>query len=208
MKKNIQGLIVLSFLLLSACATNFKVMSNPDDAEVVLQSDKESKVLGKTPLKLSKMDLEKEKGKSLSISKPGFYSSSVEINDELLKGEMIFIEFKKASSHEMNLLLKGVLEASDLLQEKKYKEAITILRSLTGKHPHVAVLYELLGNAYYLQGDLERAKDFYAKSKLLSPNPKIDRVLQKIKEENPKAKSTPTPIKKKSPVKKDKAIKK
>ena len=69
----------------------------------------------------------------------------------------------------------------EFLKEKKYFEAIELLKLNASTYPNSFNVYDSLGEAYYLKGDLKSAKYYYNKSLELNPkNQNAINVLKKI----------------------------
>ncbi len=75
----------------------------------------------------------------------------------------------------------GVAQAQAQIAAKNLDQAITLLNSLVAEFSEVSVLYDLLGNAYYLKKDLDSALANYTRSKSInSENKSTERMIKKI----------------------------
>jgi Flp pilus assembly protein TadD len=64
----------------------------------------------------------------------------------------------------------AVEEASELLHEERYREAMVELRQVLGKDANNPYAYHLLGIAFFEVGELEAARDAYAACLKLAPS--------------------------------------
>ena len=63
-----------------------------------------------------------------------------------------------------------VAEALMKIQKKKLREAESLLMRLVDEFPNISVVYDLLGNVYYMMGDRVAAKAQYLKADSINPN--------------------------------------
>jgi len=179
--------LFLFLIVLGACSTSssIKLRSVPDGATVsAIESDGSSRSLGKTPLETS------ESMQSLLIEKEGFESSRIFVgrlqsqNYEYSVKLTAKAEDPKVtdikSRHER--LAKTIAKAHNLINNKRYSEADSLLVNLTNEYPYVSVGYDLLGNISYLQKDFRRAIGYYQKSLELNPeNVETKQVLDRLR---------------------------
>lgn len=183
---NASCLVVLSILssLVAGCASNtLQVRSTPDGADVslVAQDGSVSK-LGKTPLTLdsgTNMAL-LSSVTQVRVSKEGFLTQSAvvpSLGDLGGSGSLQFnlseTELPKvcsAQDDDLNELARNIAEGSALIQKRRFSDAAQLFQSLAVKFPSVATVYDLLGNAYYLQKDFVKALAAYRRSHSISPN--------------------------------------
>jgi tetratricopeptide (TPR) repeat protein len=173
--------------MVTSCASEplIKLKSVPDGANVsAVDSDGSTRMIGKTPLETS------ESMRGLVIEKEGFESSHIfvgRVNREHYeytvqltpKAEDPKITDVK-SRHER--LAKSIAKAHNLINNKRYGEADSLLVNLTNDYPYVSVGYDLLGNISYLQKDFKRAIGFYKKSLQLNPeNIETKQVLDRLR---------------------------
>jgi tetratricopeptide (TPR) repeat protein len=180
-------LSLVSVLFLQACSSSssIKLKSVPDGAAVsAIESDGSSRLLGKTPLETS------ESMQSLLIEKEGFESSRIFVGS--LKSQNYEYSVKLSPKAEdpkitdiksrYERLAKSIAKANNLINNKKYTEADSLLVNLTNDYPYVSVGYDLLGNISYLQKDFRRAIGYYQKSLELNPeNVETKQVLDRLR---------------------------
>lgn len=63
----------------------------------------------------------------------------------------------------------AVEEATELLHEERYREALVVLRAVLQKDPANPYAYYFLGVAFFEVGEIEAARDAYAASLKLAP---------------------------------------
>lgn len=180
----------------SGCAgSRLSVTSTPENADIqIVTRDRTFSKVGKTPADLDEKnapDLFTE-SLQLQISKEGFQPQSVLIprlptggfgKVHINLGETVLPKVCQAQEESLNEVARGVAEASNLIQKKRYSEANLLLQNLTTKFNSVAVLHDLQGNAFYLQKDLIKALEAYKRSNALAPeNPNTLRMIQRIQQ--------------------------
>jgi Flp pilus assembly protein TadD len=69
-----------------------------------------------------------------------------------------------------------------MIRHKKYEEAVTTLQVLIVAYPRVSVLFDLLGNAHYMQRNLDQALAAYRRSQDLQANDETSRVIKRLEE--------------------------
>lgn len=84
-----------------------------------------------------------------------------------------FLELKKQDSTKIYIKEKDVNKIGyDLLQKKKYENAIAVLKMNTELYPNSVNVYDSLGEAYLSSGDSLQAYNNYKKALQLDPNNK------------------------------------
>jgi predicted Zn-dependent protease len=83
----------------------------------------------------------------------------------------------------MQDLSSGVAEVQALIGGRNLDEAERKLNSLVARYSGIAVLYDLLGNIYYIRKDVGRALTAYKKSQQISPGSiETERMIKKLQE--------------------------
>jgi tetratricopeptide (TPR) repeat protein len=178
--------LLLLILNLQSCANHsIKLKSVPDGANVsAVESDGSTRSIGKTPVETN------ESMQSLLIEKDGFESSRIFVGQ--LDSQHYEYSVKltpKADDPKINdiksryeRLAKNIAKANNLINNKRYSEADSLLVNLTNDYPYVSVGYDLLGNISYLQKDFKRAIGYYQKSLELNPeNVETKQVLDRLR---------------------------
>lgn len=180
-------LVILILFHMASCtsASSIKLKSIPEGANVsAIESDGSTRLLGKTPLET------KESMQSLLIEKDGHESSrifvgrlhsenyeySVKLTPKIEDPKMTGVKAR----HEK--LAKSIAKANNLLNNKRYSEASSLLVDLTNEYPYVSVGFDLLGNISYLQKDFRKAINYYQKSLDINPeNVETKQVLDRLR---------------------------
>ncbi|OFZ82445.1 MAG: hypothetical protein A2583_03870 [Bdellovibrionales bacterium RIFOXYD1_FULL_53_11] len=172
------GLIFVLFF--GGCASSMVVESSPDNAEILMRRENDVPLkIGKTPMTLTR-----------EVA-PGIFSDSVELYvakdgyqvERILIPQSRFgvrsrwsVSLQPSMGDGKNLqslytgLAQGIAEAQKEIYLKNYRQAETKISTLLARYPNVSVLYDLLGNIYYMQKDLDKALDAYRRSVALTPD--------------------------------------
>ncbi|MCB9024688.1 MAG: hypothetical protein H6625_00085 [Bdellovibrionaceae bacterium] len=175
-------LLVTLWGLQSACSVGLmSVRSTPEGADVFLvQSGAQPVKIGVTPLNIPSDRINNTSGESVRIyvRKEGFKQESFLIPRVLFNSTIdlsILMDEDKlpaACSNQAQAvenLSRGIAEAQFLIQSKQYSQAENLINSLIIQNSNISVLWDLLGNLYYLKKDTEAALIAYEKSESLSP---------------------------------------
>jgi hypothetical protein len=173
----------LSLSLLMGCASSpmLKIQSSPEGALVTSRgNDGASRSLGKTPLQLDSSELSSSGGRitSMLVSKEGYQDQHIllgrdrskenyDINIKL-QGQTEDPKVMDAKSRQERLA-KNMVQAHNLISNKRYEEARSLLITLIQEYPHISVGYDLLGTLSYLQKDLKSSLNFYERSLQINP---------------------------------------
>ena len=178
-------IIVLMFMTSCSTSSSIKLRSIPEGANVsAVESDGTARLLGQTPLET------KESMQSLLIEKDGHESSRIFVgrlhseNYEYSVKLTPKVEDPKVAGIKSRYekLAKTLAMANNLLNNKRYSEANSILVNLTNDYPYVSVSYDLLGNISYLQKDFRKAIHYYQKSLDINPeNVETKQVLDRLR---------------------------
>ena len=189
MYKNLTSAYLWIILVSLSCKTTneIEIRSNPEKSKVYLIGNAGSKdLIGETPTFISADDrlFRNSTVARISVENEGFEAESFLINkhsiptkDTLvlsLKDKTIADESmskcETISSEAMNELASGVAVVQARIAKKEYDVALIKLSSLTAKFPFVSVIWDLLGNVYYIQKNYESALEAYEKSLAIDPS--------------------------------------
>ena len=186
--------LATALLCAAGCASNqVRVESDPAGADIYLVgANQMATKIAKTPATLDDVTAAGAFSTDVQVRivKEGFESESIWIPKTSMGLRASYFAklrenaIEKACSNQiesLSNLAKGVAEAQNSLFRKDYDQAERQLKSLTERFTTVAILYDLLGNLYYLRKDLERALEAYKLSAKIQPGKtETDRMIQKI----------------------------
>ncbi|MBT7608363.1 MAG: hypothetical protein HN576_01315 [Bacteriovoracaceae bacterium] len=175
--------LVIINLLIFGCSTtgSLSVKSNPSQAVVKLSGDDgEIRELGKTPLALNFSEVfVNSKNVKLIIEKTNYETEKIVISKPPIKTDYnISISMIRDSTTDSQIetqkklekLATKIAEALMKIQKKKFRDAESLLMRLVDEFPNISVVYDLLGNVYYMMGDRVAAKAQYLKADSINPN--------------------------------------
>lgn len=180
-------------LLFGCAASNLSVNSVPQEAEVSVVGDSGSPVfLGKTPLNVPTDQVTSQVNGSatLVIAKPGFksehflvpkisLSSRVQVSAQLKEDNVS--PMCAEADETLSRVVRDVAEVQNLMLQKRYDQAKSLLDGLILRHPKVSVFHDLQGNIYYLQRVTDQALKSYQRSLQLDPtSTETQRMVQKL----------------------------
>jgi TolA-binding protein len=181
-KLKLINLAVVSFLIFGcSSAGSLSVKSNPSQAVVKLSGDDgEIRELGKTPLALNFSEVfVNSKNVKLIIEKRNFETEKIIISKPPIKTNYnISVSLIRDSTTDSQIenqkrlekVATKVAEALMKIQKKKLREAESLLMRLVDEFPNISVVFDLLGNVYYMMGDKVAAKAQYLKADSINPN--------------------------------------
>ncbi len=175
--------LMLTSALIGCTTSQLRVRSSPDSADVYLvANDGTAQKIGKTPLVIDGRQYPRLYSDltQIRVVKDGYIAQSVLVpqlgyfaGDGYVSFDLTETELPKSCSEQeqaFNDLAKGIAEATNLIQKHQFADANLLLRNLVLKYNSVAVLYDLQGNVFYLQGDFVHALDAYNHANTLAPN--------------------------------------
>ena len=187
--------LVLNLGLLSCTTGTLNVRTTPDEAEVlVVFPGQQPSRLGRTPLSLDSDSLSGHAGDSveLILKKEGYssehflipkttFAANIRLDVALNESKLpVACADQDAAVEEV---ARSIAQAQSFIAAKMYEGALRILQNLGDRYPNSSVIYDLLGNAYYLMKDLEKALVAYQKSLKISPNnSETQRMVKKLSE--------------------------
>ncbi len=179
MKKN---LVFIFGILIQSCTTapRVSVTSLPEGAVVSMKGpDGSNRILGKTPLDLSSRELGgSQRLSALEISAEGYQQQQILLaRDRGSENYEINVHLKKVAEDAKNVdvrarqekLARSIAQASNLISNKRFEEARSLLNNITLEYPQVSVGYDLMGSLSFLQKDLKSALNFYEKALTINP---------------------------------------
>jgi tetratricopeptide (TPR) repeat protein len=178
--------------LLVGCTTaGVQVDSQPQGAEVYVQKYRSAPVkMGQTPVFIDQRNVGGNQAFQIKIHKSGFESQTVVVPAMALSTNVqIFAQLAEKAvntselraSEAFEAVARGIARAQSLIHKRKYVEAEQLLIQLSLQYKSVSVIYDLLGNVYYVQKNFPDALKAYQQSRKISPsNPETDRMIQKL----------------------------
>jgi len=173
-------LVAILFTLIGCSTASLRVESSPDGADVIASTaDKTPVKIGKTPLTIDASQVSELYREPLSIllEKKGYQPYGILIPRTTMKSQSrMFITLKSnEGSNEgqkfqdaANDLAFGVARALNLMTTRDLDEAESLLMQLASKYPNVSVIYDLLGNNYYIKKNVKNYKNnLHGKNKFI-----------------------------------------
>ena len=178
--------VFLSFFFLASCATGtFNITSTPEGAYIkTINKNGTEKKIGQTPFKIEGQDLLSKDVDYLQlvVEKEDYVRESAIIPREFINyNNTLQFMLQKANTAEKGEhltegkyrdLAQGVAEVQSLLTKKEWKNAENRLNVLITQFPFISVLYDLIGNSYYMQHNFDSALKSYEKSLTIFPENK------------------------------------
>lgn len=162
------ALLTVLSLFASACSTTkITFESNPIGANIYVTPMGSSvpKLVGQTPVQVMQDEMNRETWGSgpayIEVQKEGYVTEKVLITElSRIHTVMRFnllpaTQFKEG--REVDSIVEGVLQVQQLIKQKRYDEALTILKQMETKAPDVSVIYELQGAAYLAMNKIGEA---------------------------------------------------
>jgi hypothetical protein len=186
---------LVSFVFLIGCAgKQISIESDPVGADVfVFTPGQAPKKVGQTPYALTEKDIsDRSSPIQIQASKDGYQSTSVIIPSSV-SGYLGKISFKLEAptlpnqclnqTEALNKVARAVAEAQSLMKSKQYDLAEKIMSDMIVSYPGLSLVYDILGNIYYLRREFDKSLNAYKKSRSLSPeNAKTQRMIQQIED--------------------------
>jgi hypothetical protein len=174
------SLFALSLTALVGCSTmQISVHTNPSGADVYGRpvGNGEYVHLGKTPLYLSNLQLDKEGGGAgpyqMEVRMEGYKTDDFVITETAQVNLHINRDLKPKRDLEMQVWLNQhisqMLEVRQLVSTNRYKEALHIIQRLKDQTPMVATLHQMEGGVQLLLRDYAAALQAYRTAARLDP---------------------------------------
>lgn len=181
------------FVLTGCAGAGVRLYSQPEKAEVYQVRKGQAPVkVGETPMNLDVRDLAVAEGEGLTLrlTKEGHLPETL-ILPKSVAGSSInvhailqAVETNRACEDQsvaLRVVSDGVAKAQTLMTQRRYDEAEQGLHHLSLQYPAVSVLFDLLGNVYYLKKDLRKSFESYKQSQRIWPNNiETNRMIQKL----------------------------
>lgn len=173
-------LLILSTLLIStsAFAAKLVIKSQPEGAEIFIQTSGKPVRLGATPYETDLSEVIKTYVKSnsflLELKKAGHQPYRVLI----AKTEDVDLELsanleldEAISNHkEHDLLMNQLFDVQKMIRGRNFRDALAKLDELEKKHPTLSIIPELKATSYYMNKEVENALSYYRKAFALNPD--------------------------------------
>lgn len=164
---------------------SIQVESQPEGADVYVQSQKKLKKVGVTPVALSSDDIG-ENNINIVIKKEGFEPHTVLFEKRALSAQAeIYAELNPSTNNpnargmasvegsadkNLDRITRTVASIQSQLLQNNYQSAEGMAQDLVNEFPYNAVAWNLLGNAFYLQNRQQEALQAYYKAMEFDPN--------------------------------------
>jgi hypothetical protein len=193
----------LGFALISCASTVVNVTSIPDGADVsIVTNSGEPKNIGKTPfiLDFSQHSLQSEKSIQILVSKESFFHHSILLPKTLSPAThdlLVRLTEVPKPTNELGSpdscpkvdyeitprVARAVAEVQSFIAQRNFEGAVLKLTTMISQYPNIGILYDLLGNVYFLQRNLSESLRAYEKSLLIDPNNvEASRMIRRVKE--------------------------
>lgn len=175
---------------LQACGT-VAVRSNPSGAEILLMQPGRSdpRPMGKTPYegKLSDLGSAANSGPIvIQIKKQGYVTQNLYVpnaSGSRIEFDTNLKPVNPGSYADMNKIVKLILQAERQIMMKQVDDAIKTAADIKAMNDNVAVAWEIEGAAYFVKGDLAKAKLSWLRSLEIDPeNPETAKMISTIDE--------------------------
>lgn len=188
--------VVRRLALLAACIPliscgTVAIRSSPSDAEISLMQPGRSdpKPLGKTPYEGKLGDLGSAANSGpivLQIKKPGYITQNLYVpnaSGSRIEFDTNLKPVNPGSFADMNKIVKLVLQAEREIMMKQVDEALKTASNIKSINDNIAMAWEIEGAAYFVKGDLAKAKVSWLRSLEIDPeNPETAKMLSTIDE--------------------------
>ena len=180
--KNIYVLTLVVLSLFGCASSKIKLHSEPREVEVFLvEANQAPKSLGSTPVNLESDDFNWGDSNSIQLR---FQKEGYETENIILPKTKVTANFKintfmqeekknlacQDQSQSLRKVADAIAKSQNYIYKKQMAKAKILLESLIIDYPNLSVLYDLLGNVYYLEKDLKSSLEAYKKSLSLWPN--------------------------------------
>ncbi len=188
--------LVRGLALLAACAPlvscgTVAIRSSPSEAEIALMQPgrADPKPLGKTPYEGKLGDLGSAANSGpiiLQIKKPGYITQNLYVpnaSGSRIEFDTNLKPVNPGSFADMNKIVKLVLQAEREIMMKQVDDALKTASNIKSMNDNIAMAWEIEGAAYFVKGDLAKAKVSWLRSLEIDPeNPETTKMLSTIDE--------------------------
>jgi tetratricopeptide (TPR) repeat protein len=189
-KTSLIALFSLGSIIVTSCGT-VAIRSSPADAEISLMQPgrADPKPLGKTPYEGKLGDLGSAANSGpivLQIKKPGYITQNLYVpnaSGSRIEFDTNLKPVNPGSFADMNKIVKLVLQAEREIMMKQVDEALKTASNIKAINDNIAMAWEIEGAAYFVKGDLAKAKVSWLRSLEIDPeNPETTKMLGTIDE--------------------------
>lgn len=177
--------------LLGCTTTGLHIESQPPGADVLVSvQGQPPRKAGVTPMELTEFSSAGSPPVQVTASLAGRVSQSAYVpSSQFAKRGQLFFQLDQTvlpaacekQQQSLQKIALGVAQVQSQIAGKNLDQAIASLGVLVAEFADVSVLYDLLGNAYYLRKDLDTALKNYKRSYEINPNnPETERMIKKI----------------------------
>lgn len=188
--------IIFFQIMLQACTTvtTFEVKSEPAQADVYMTDEKgEKKLIGKTPLQLTEVELKKNLGNNVisgefftvTVEKDGFVNQTFQIPSSVFaslisKLDVVLVSGK--SNAETVKTAKDIIDQLFLAQKfalsQQFERAHIELDKVLVAYPHLARVHSMRGGIFYAQKKYDESLRAY--NLALQEDPQLDEAIKMI----------------------------
>ena len=176
--------ILTSFIFLCGCQTTFKVLTEPDQADVFIIQDNVEKPLGKTPLVKNNKELEELlKGQNapgglvnVVVKKDGFQTRNIwvpvngggaldsQLNIKLESGIDTKVELKTAQD-----ILNKLFLSQQFARSQQLERALIEIDKVLEQFPEFDRAMTMKAAIYYAKGDFQESLKWYESALAINP---------------------------------------
>lgn len=164
-------IIIIFILSFSSFASDFEVITTPENSDVYLQINPKDKPIkmGRTPLKLDTEEVYKylngNKTYIIDIKKDGFDDYKIMMvrsEDVSVKLDVLLevtSEIKTIKKHD--ILMSNLFKVQRLIRSNNFDDAIDKLNNLEKDYSDFSIISELKGITYYMKKDVNKALSMF-----------------------------------------------
>lgn len=169
-------LVILSCFVVASCATNYRFVSQPNEATVYYENGNQKTLIGQTPIDFSKAALPTDSPFIIIFEKTGFEKKEVSVtpSDNTLTTVSVNLKPSPNASDETlkrtRATLQQIFAIQELIAQNKYVDALSGLKKLEEFEPNLPEVYVIRGSVYLLLNDKKQTKQQWEKALKLDPN--------------------------------------
>ncbi|MGE3609946.1 MAG: tetratricopeptide repeat protein [Bacteriovoracaceae bacterium] len=177
MKLNQIAFIIFIFSLPTCWASKLIIKSQPEGAEIFINSNGRPVRLGATPYEANLNEVidtyVKSSSFALELKKPGhnpyriLLAKTADIDMELTANLELNVAVSNIKEHD--LLMNELFDVQKMVRGRNFRDALIKLDELEKKHPNFSIIPELKATTYYMNKDVENALSYYRKAFSLNP---------------------------------------
>jgi tetratricopeptide (TPR) repeat protein len=169
-------LITIALLLTNGCASYYRFLSQPNEAQVYVINGGQKTVLGQTPIDFTKAALPSDVPFVISFEKAGFENKEITVTPSENSLTTVSVNLKQslsgnsdANTKRIRNAIQAIFEIQELTAQKRYVDALAKLKSLESEEPSLAEVFILRGSLYVLLNDRAQAKKEWEQALKLDP---------------------------------------